>query len=1439
MSKFDLKTEEDLTQNLASVQQNVAVSNQLSNKITFDQIASVLLKQNYILTALEFHTELAESGRELPRLRDYFSNPANFEQSQIPNNTNNTAGSLSSTGFFPLHKASSIQTFDSLDLTRYSDDVDQNKFQDDKIAVLEFELRKAKETINQLRATLTLATENQGSNMSKSSLNGNLMEQFDKPILESNSNNNSKTNLTKNIIFDIAETEDDDDQDDTELKSSKNSNKLNSIKKLMPHDKNAINFLINEYLLQNDYKMTSVTFAEENESQDLEDWDVVGLNRAKPPNLYQLYKLYLNKTKYTEAKKEAQIKKESEIKNKIENSTQTELSYETTSTNTDSINILDFESQVNFDRETFDNQKIQIKNLLEKQEILLKSIAKFESEISTLNSERESNLKKIDLLTVSLEKAKKLTESQKNSLENGQLEKENLTKKDSIDEEIISNHVDERKIPIVFKEILNKYSSLEISESNQFIVDEMSSLKLDSNFLLSLLFKNLPKLTRYVHVDKRLELLPLILASAIQEQEELTHKNSKKNSELINLLFNLIENPNAEQRAMILQACIQYTKYTGPIYVNNYLLPQCWEQLNDKIDERRILVAEACSVLAPYIYNDIRSSLMFSILKQLIQQETVETVKISAIKSLSILINHISDENKFQQCIELLDLCVQDSSDLVLCQVEELLMPSLSLWSLTINKFSDVLIMHLLDKTEFYVTNSTRIKYRRTDELKNYEKNACSYLRLLNLNIQFVFAYVLIHFREANSEDELKLMDKKIPKLNSFFHSLKEKLDINLDLYKIDSILEDYLSLTTKYLNIIESDLWSSIELSKAFEWLSDSFIRKLIQMSAQVDACDELCPYLVKLFRNFTLLFAIDFELVKSKIIPIFEKLLNVPDYELDSTQQSALEQSLSNKTCPLYKSTLPVYFVGILSTLVDIELYGWFNLNANLTNDQDDAFLLKSESSPSSNTREKVIRSSTSKNSVSKKHDNDTSLNESQTSLDKRIDHMNNYLKNVFFALSLNQNNLDGVIAIYEQMKLKSKTSDYVIQMLLSTLWDGIVHISLYVRCNTAKLFEILVTDCNEYLLSTRILPALITLANDLDKMVRCSSISPLTSIIENCENKEILERVYTQLQSFLSDPILKDEYLLQIELLRTFRRISTKVNSKFREEFILPYLTILTMNVKNIINENDYEFTLSEVTATFLTFSSQSPVSLSASSSNSSLSSSYSNLKENQFQMHQNQQQDIIKLCVLLYDTYQSICFSSEDNQKPLVISRQSIQESLLPGLSSLREIFHNCIIINTNTISSNSLSNNQNDYVKELDAMIHKIESIQNNITNSNDVNSSPLNTPNLGQVYLSPSPSLKLKNNFNEKVSPLKVSPGALISDFVNMGSNALSSSSASSFSSTSTVTSVTNQQQHNSVNENSTNGNLKSFVFKGFSQFKDQSKDKLSNFLLTNKSYKK
>lgn len=53
-----------------------------SQEVTWDSIASKLLKEKFTLTALELHTELVEAGRELPRLRDFFSNPGNFERSK-------------------------------------------------------------------------------------------------------------------------------------------------------------------------------------------------------------------------------------------------------------------------------------------------------------------------------------------------------------------------------------------------------------------------------------------------------------------------------------------------------------------------------------------------------------------------------------------------------------------------------------------------------------------------------------------------------------------------------------------------------------------------------------------------------------------------------------------------------------------------------------------------------------------------------------------------------------------------------------------------------------------------------------------------------------------------------------------------------------------------------------------------------------------------------------------------------------------------------------------------------------------------------------------------------------------------------------------------------------------------------------------------------------
>lgn len=52
-------------------------------RITYSDVAAKLLQDNFLLTALELHTELVESGREVPQLKEFFSNPGNFERPSV------------------------------------------------------------------------------------------------------------------------------------------------------------------------------------------------------------------------------------------------------------------------------------------------------------------------------------------------------------------------------------------------------------------------------------------------------------------------------------------------------------------------------------------------------------------------------------------------------------------------------------------------------------------------------------------------------------------------------------------------------------------------------------------------------------------------------------------------------------------------------------------------------------------------------------------------------------------------------------------------------------------------------------------------------------------------------------------------------------------------------------------------------------------------------------------------------------------------------------------------------------------------------------------------------------------------------------------------------------------------------------------------------------
>uniref|UniRef100_A0A671N9X1 Uncharacterized protein n=1 Tax=Sinocyclocheilus anshuiensis TaxID=1608454 RepID=A0A671N9X1_9TELE len=566
-------------------------------RVSLDAIAAQLLRDQYILTALELHTELLEAGRELPRLRDYFSNPGNFERQS------GTPPACKEQGVGPggpLNRAGSISTLDSLDFARYSDD--GNRESDEKVAVLEFELRKAKETIQALRANLTQAAECEIPSQ--------------------------------------------------ERKNYKSSPEIQEPIRTL--EKRALNFLVNEYLLKNEYKLTSITFSDENDDQDFELWDDVGLNIPKPPDLLQLYRNCGNSLPL----------------------------------HRDTVDVAGLKRDFGW-------------SWVSLQEV----VQELEYQISLLNSEKQSlaeQIKKLQRLFQTNYPLLVLTVPL--SAFCSVLWKAGLICR------VIGNRRWRwlvkscfvclcRKLSPVFHQALLSFCRM---SADSRLGSEVSRIADSEQSVMLMLGRCLPHIVPNVLLAKRermvvhlcQELIPLILCTAC------LHPEPKERDQLLHILFNLIKRPDDEQRQMILTGCVAFARHVGPTRVEAELLPQCWEQINHKYPERRLLVAEACGALAPYLPKEIRSSLVLSMLQQMLAEDKADMVREAVVKSLGIIMGYIDDPDKYFQGFELMLLSLGDPSERVVSATHQVFIPAFAAWCTELGNLQSQLIPSLLTRIE-------------------------------------------------------------------------------------------------------------------------------------------------------------------------------------------------------------------------------------------------------------------------------------------------------------------------------------------------------------------------------------------------------------------------------------------------------------------------------------------------------------------------------------------------------------------------------------------------------------------------------------------------------------------------------------------------------------------------------------------------------------------
>ncbi|XP_036732595.2 RAB11-binding protein RELCH isoform X6 [Manis pentadactyla] len=812
-------------------------------RLSIDAIAAQLLRDQYLLTALELHTELLESGRELPRLRDYFSNPGNFERQSgtppglgapgIPGaaGVGGAGGREPSTtsGGGQLNRAGSISTLDSLDFARYSDD--GNRETDERVAEHEVPLQERK--------------------------NYKSSPEIQEPI--------------------------------------------------KPLEKRALNFLVNEFLLKNNYKLTSITFSDENDDQDFELWDDVGLNIPKPPDLLQLYRDFGNhQVSGKDLVDVASGVEENELEALTPVLGSLPPTLEMSQTVENSLLIQKLEDKISL----LNSEKWS----------LMEQIRRLESEMDVLKNEQFALPVVCDSVQPSLDHKDSEDSEQNPVISSSDMEKSKniISKSDEADSTIHKEnfpnsfsrkekegmpssspsnkntvHFDKpnRKLSPAFHQALLSFCRM---SADSRLGSEVSRIADSEKSVMLMLGRCLPHIVPNVLLAKRermvlhlcQELIPLILCTAC------LHPEPKERDQLLHILFNLIKRPDDEQRQMILTGCVAFARHVGPTRVEAELLPQCWEQINHKYPERRLLVAESCGALAPYLPKEIRSSLVLSMLQQMLMEDKADLVREAVIKSLGIIMGYIDDPDKYQQGFELLLLALGDPSERVVSATHQVFLPAYAAWTTELGNLQSHLIPTLLNKIE---------KLLREGEHGLDEHKLHMYLSALQSLIPSLFALVL---QNAPFSSKAKLHGE-VPQIEvtRFPRPMSPLQDVSTIIGSREQ-LAVLLQLYDYQLEHEGTTGWESLL------WVVNQLLPQLIEIVGKINVTSTACVhefsrFFWRLCRTFGKIFT------NTKVKPQFQEILRLSEENIDSSAGNGV----------LTKATVPIYATGVLTCYIQEE--------------------------------------------------------------------------------------------------------------------------------------------------------------------------------------------------------------------------------------------------------------------------------------------------------------------------------------------------------------------------------------------------------------------------------------------------------------------------------------------------------------------------------------
>ncbi|CAK9833252.1 RAB11-binding protein RELCH, partial [Anthophora retusa] len=795
--------------------------------LSYEEIANKLLNEKLLLTALELHAELCEAGKELPILREFFANPNHFESQNIKPEP-----------YTPMPRSSSQATLDSLDMTRYSED---GAGVDERVAILEFELRKARESISALRANLTVVTESEGTTPNKGS-----------------------------------------------------DKHLASKPPIKPHEQRAINFLVNEYLLARSYKLTSITFSDENENQDFEDWQDVGLNIPKPAELLQIYREYMRangydklpsvsvgvQTDFCEIESEVEKDKFKEMVKKVE-----ELGQQTALLEQEK---LDLQQIIAATNENLSQNPIKQGSSGTIQTINSNSTTPDKFELLETPARDTSNVAQEPEEDDSVSVVVSLGETDPGDKEWTRIQLPRVDVSEGIS---ILPNLSSRHLPLKFKMEVITHCLVNVPNSVISSTEEVFKNGITRDTLVQILAQTLPRIVPNVILNKREEVIPLIL-SAIR-----LHNDSAEREKLLQLLFSLKKRPQEDERQLILAGFIAMAKLEDEPIEGEEVLTICWEQSQHKYPEKRLLAVECCSVLAPYMSVEIRNSLMLSMLQQMLLEDKDPAVRASVIKSLALLIALMDDPDKYFQCEELALTALYDTSTTAVEVASSILLPILAQWALSLKRLQTHLLPRIISKVKNHLKSGHSQHSPNKDHID--EGRIVSSIGVL----QYLLPHMVICIADTDTVRTYIEHGVSSDLPEEFLHLCHSNI-VNPKVF-YDGDVDVAALLNTFFTYTWKSDSWPELE------WFTNKLVLDILEMVKSIDITQEtilnaLLAYIHSLCLGFGMY------ITQTRIQPIFEA-------EVTELEQQLTTLSTDKKNMSL--TLIPTYLI-ILSTLNDAEV-------------------------------------------------------------------------------------------------------------------------------------------------------------------------------------------------------------------------------------------------------------------------------------------------------------------------------------------------------------------------------------------------------------------------------------------------------------------------------------------------------------------------------------